>query len=286
MLACVCRSEFVARASPPKSAEAAPAPRLHHYLYGEPLSAAWQSALHVFQPPCVDPAVQTSCLLWVAVDGSCSPLHYDLSEGMIMQVCGQKQVVLIPPGLTTCYPHPIAHPHDRQSQLNDCKAPDLARFPDFAHATAFHTTLDAGDCLYIPYGWWHEITSEGESISITIRWDPYKEEVRKLMLAKHRLYKSMSSQTAAPSPATHGLAALAAAVTDQPPSAASKASADAVTATLTSLIGSHAPPVAAAAVMMDKASILQALFQSSDLPQPVANLLRDRMLQQEKESSV
>jgi hypothetical protein len=46
-----------------------------------------------------------------------------------------------------------------------------------------------------PYGWWHEFSSTAESVSITQRWNPYQDELRKFMIAKHRMQKMFSSQS-------------------------------------------------------------------------------------------
>jgi hypothetical protein len=48
-----------------------------------------------------------------------------------------------------CVPYPIRHAHDRQSQVNDCEAPDASRFSAFARLGAWQGVLRAGDLLYI-----------------------------------------------------------------------------------------------------------------------------------------
>ena len=43
-----------------------------------------------------------------------------------------------------------------------------AAFPRFAEANGYYTTLNPGDLLYIPYGWWHFLTSDTQpTISIS-----------------------------------------------------------------------------------------------------------------------
>lgn len=119
----------------------------------------------------------TSLLLWVAVNGSCSPLHYDLSEGVLVQVSGCKNITLFPP---TCYnelkPYPIDHPHDRQSTIKDISTVDVAGL------SGVRATVYKGEFLYIPFGWWHQVESYSECVSVSLRWNPYEESIRKLVL--------------------------------------------------------------------------------------------------------
>eukprot|EP00455_Lapot_gusevi_P036358 TRINITY_DN4042_c0_g2_i1.p1 TRINITY_DN4042_c0_g2~~TRINITY_DN4042_c0_g2_i1.p1 ORF type:complete len:197 (+),score=11.01 TRINITY_DN4042_c0_g2_i1:163-753(+) len=154
------------------------------YVYGEPLPSELSGHLPL---PDYLPAESTSSLLWVATCGSCSPLHYDLSEGVMLQIHGRKQFLLIPPtDLQACYPYPVAHPHDRQSRINDVHQPDLEKYPHFGNLAAVQATLEPGQLLYIPYGWWHQVESSGVNISVSYRWNPYEDALRVAALASRR----------------------------------------------------------------------------------------------------
>lgn len=127
------------------------------YLYGEPLPSELTDQFKPFK--LVEDHALTSSLLWVAVSGSVSPLHYDMNEGILVQVAGQKRFILWPPQLyESLYPHNVNHPHDRQSRLNCVHRPDLSLFPDFDKAGGIQGTINAGEFLYIPYGWWHHVS--------------------------------------------------------------------------------------------------------------------------------
>ena len=69
----------------------------------------------------------TSALLWVAAGPgkpSISPLHYDLSDGLILQLHGEKRLLLFEPGHTDImYPSRIDSPFDRQSMIDRAKRP-------------------------------------------------------------------------------------------------------------------------------------------------------------------
>jgi len=55
---------------------------------------------------------------WCA--GDVTPCHYDEQENFYAQIGGYKRVILFPPEQFEClYPHPVHHPHDRQTQVCD-----------------------------------------------------------------------------------------------------------------------------------------------------------------------
>ncbi|XP_023219801.1 hypoxia-inducible factor 1-alpha inhibitor-like isoform X1 [Centruroides sculpturatus] len=56
------------------------------------------------------------------------------------------------------YPHPVWHPHDRQSQV-DFDNPDFEKFPRFHEIRGQDAIIGPGDVLYIPMYWWHHVES-------------------------------------------------------------------------------------------------------------------------------
>lgn len=176
-------SEFVSRAKKDASFDPILCPEETYYLYGEPLPAPLKT---VFTDLPLLQSVRkqydlTSSLLWVAVNGSCSPLHYDLSEGVLAQIVGTKRVIMFPPS-AQLYPFPVVHAHDRQSSIPDVHKVDRRQFPLFDENLAVRGELKAGQVLYIPFGWWHQIESEGVNVSVSFRWNPFETSVRKLTL--------------------------------------------------------------------------------------------------------
>lgn len=101
----------------------------------------------------------TSNLLLIGLEGNITPVHYDEQENFFTQLSGYKRCILFSPDQFEClYPHPVAHPCDRQSQI-DFENPDFERFPKFENAEAYETVVGPGDVLYIPMYWWHQIES-------------------------------------------------------------------------------------------------------------------------------
>ncbi|XP_064457998.1 hypoxia-inducible factor 1-alpha inhibitor-like [Ornithodoros turicata] len=101
----------------------------------------------------------TSNLLLIASEGNITPAHYDEQQNLFGQLVGQKRFLLFAPEQFEClYPHPVWHPHDRQSQV-DFDHPDLERFPNFKKLCGYEAIINPGDVLYVPMYWWHQVES-------------------------------------------------------------------------------------------------------------------------------
>ena len=100
-----------------------------------------------------------------------------LARCFLRQARGTKRLLLFPPSATAdLYAYPPNHPLHRRSRV-DLYAPravTAARFPRFvsrALPTALDATLEEGDVLFLPPGWWHHIeTCSTLSFSIGCRY--------------------------------------------------------------------------------------------------------------------
>lgn len=111
--------------------------------------------------------------LWVGVGGHVTCLHCDPFDGILMQLSGIKQVVLFPPSqLSNLYPFPVTahlrHGLKRRASYSQVypDRPDFDTFPKFRAAwqQRYEVTLEPGDVLFIPVGWWHEVTALGKGV--------------------------------------------------------------------------------------------------------------------------
>ncbi len=106
--------------------------------------------------PTVEPRI------WIG-NATVTRAHYDLNHNIACVVAGRRRFHLFPPEqLVNLYPGPF----DRTIggvpvSMVDVENPDLARYPRFAEAQKVMLTaeLEAGDAIYIPYGWWHQVHS-------------------------------------------------------------------------------------------------------------------------------
>ncbi|CAG9854482.1 unnamed protein product [Phyllotreta striolata] len=101
----------------------------------------------------------TSNVLFVAMEGNVTPCHYDEQQNLFAQIAGYKRCILFAPDQFEClYPHPVYHPHDRQSMI-DFDRPDYTKYPKFKNVKGCETVVGPGDVLYIPIYWWHHVES-------------------------------------------------------------------------------------------------------------------------------
>jgi hypothetical protein len=109
-------------------------------------------------------------MLWIGPGGTFTPLHFDLTNNLLAQIVGTKHLVLLPPSETP----KLANTRHVFSDVHDVTDPDcLARYPQAETARQYEVTLNPGDLLYIPVGWWHQVVAEDFSVMQTytdFRW--------------------------------------------------------------------------------------------------------------------
>ena len=107
-----------------------------------------------------------------------TPLHYDSWPGLLFQTHGTKSVVMYSPGdIHNLYFKSQFAVGARWSKL-PCRSRETnpAEFPRFANATRYEGTLKAGDVLYVPPFWPHEMEALEFNISIPFRFKLSREE--------------------------------------------------------------------------------------------------------------
>lgn len=100
--------------------------------------------------------------LWFGPPGTVTPLHHDTSNILMAQIAGRKRIRMIP---ANQWPH-VYNNVGVFSDV-DIDSPDLARWPQFAGATILDVTLEPGEVLFIPVGWWHHVVSLCVSMTVS-----------------------------------------------------------------------------------------------------------------------
>jgi hypothetical protein len=109
-------------------------------------------------------------MMWIGPAGTFEPLRFELANQLLAQVAGSKRVVLAPPAEA----QRLYNQQGTHSAVRDMT--DEARlnlFPLARAARTYEVDLEAGDLLFVPIGWWHQVTALDFSVTLAhanFRW--------------------------------------------------------------------------------------------------------------------
>lgn len=117
-------------------------------------------------------------------------MHYDIDYANILHFHfhGKKQCILFPPSETK-YLYKVPHALISREDI-DFTNPDLVKFPALKEAKGFITELKHGETLYMPEGWWHQMTYLTAGFSMSLRATPrtltnFSKAVYNLIFMRH-----------------------------------------------------------------------------------------------------
>jgi hypothetical protein len=105
---------------------------------------------------------QGKVFLWFGPAGTVTPLHHDIMNILVAQICGRKRFRLISPEQT-----PYVYNEIGVYSRVDCKNPDYSRYPLFNNVKPLEVVLEPGDMLFLPVGWWHHVESLDVAIMLS-----------------------------------------------------------------------------------------------------------------------
>ncbi|XP_045703541.1 tRNA wybutosine-synthesizing protein 5 isoform X1 [Phyllostomus hastatus] len=91
--------------------------------------------------------------------------HYDVMDNFLIQVKGKKRVVLFSPRDAQ-----YLYLSGTKSEVLNIDNPDLAKYPLFSKARRYECSLKAGDVLFIPALWFHNVISEEFGVGVNVFW--------------------------------------------------------------------------------------------------------------------
>ncbi|MGH7289813.1 MAG: cupin-like domain-containing protein [Myxococcota bacterium] len=106
--------------------------------------------------------------MWIGKAGTVMPLHRDVPHNFHVHLSGRKRWLLFAPSARV-YPRGVFSGMPNFASV-DPEQPDYERFPRLRGATALGATLNAGETLFIPQGWWHHIRSLDNAVSMNFWW--------------------------------------------------------------------------------------------------------------------
>jgi len=115
--------------------------------------------------------------IWIGTAGTVA-CHYDTQDNLACVAAGRRRFTLYPPdAIGDLYVGPIDHTLAGQPvSLAAAAAPGDPRYPRFeaARRRALTVELAAGDALYLPKLWWHQVEAlEPFNILVNYWWDPF-----------------------------------------------------------------------------------------------------------------
>ncbi|APG61446.1 cupin [Christiangramia salexigens] len=117
-------------------------------------------------------------------------MHYDIDYANIMHFHfhGKKQCILFPPSESE-YLYKVPHALIAREDIN-FNDPDYDKFPVLRKARGYVTELDHGESLYMPEGYWHQMTYLTPGFSMSLRATPrtltnFSKAVYNLIFMRH-----------------------------------------------------------------------------------------------------
>ena len=108
-------------------------------------------------------------VMFLAGKGAKAQMHYDIDNADII-LChfGEKKKVRLFSPEQTPFMYHVPFSYSAYYEV-DFMNPDYEKYPALKHLHGVEATLEHGDALYIPPGWWHIVEYEGISYSLALR---------------------------------------------------------------------------------------------------------------------
>lgn len=128
--------------------------------------------------------------IWYGFGGHREPLHFDLQDGLLFQIKGNKKVVLYPPEQSkNLYPFSKKDAIGWWFSKVSVADRNYDEYPRKEAADQFSISfnLNEGEVLYIPCGWWHEIECDGDDTVCSVN-HFFSASVRRLFFRRAMIF--------------------------------------------------------------------------------------------------
>ncbi|XP_032229614.2 uncharacterized protein LOC5505291 isoform X2 [Nematostella vectensis] len=113
-------------------------------------------------------ALQDS-VLWFSSGGTKSHLHNDKVENINCLFSGEKVWFFV----DQIHSQDINMDHKEGDYCSaNVDKVDMYQYPFLQHIPWWQAHMHAGDCMYVPYGWAHQVTSSSRNVAVNIWWSP------------------------------------------------------------------------------------------------------------------
>lgn len=153
-----------------------------------------ENDIDIPRPAAEFPVEQNRVGIWIG-NRTTACCHYDTSDNLACCVVGKRRFTLFPSDqIANLYPGPLdLTPGGQALSMVDFANPDLDKYPNFpeAIANAQIAELEAGDALFLPSMWWHQVEGLSRFNILINYW--WSESARFTGAAMNVLYHAMLS---------------------------------------------------------------------------------------------
>jgi len=107
--------------------------------------------------------------------GTVSVLHVDAAENLLCLIDGKKELILMEPKYAIDTYMDEKTGKEWGASPIDVDAVDLIRFPNVLNTKYYIATLNAGDLIYIPHWWLHQVRSYDRNVAVNIQWNMWRQ---------------------------------------------------------------------------------------------------------------
>lgn len=150
-----------------------------YYVFQVPLDSFEKIGKKVNMSQYLPPDI-TAMNFWLSGPGNKTTIHYDLSDGFLVQLMGKKTVLVWNPSeYNLLQLNPLGSLNERESKIDLTSHKDVAL--TLANVPVSVHQLLPGQILFIPYGWSHYVLTESLSVSVNYWWTP--DEITRIKIA-------------------------------------------------------------------------------------------------------
>ncbi|XP_062506041.1 bifunctional peptidase and arginyl-hydroxylase JMJD5-like isoform X2 [Corticium candelabrum] len=110
-------------------------------------------------------------VIWFSGGDTKSLFHFDTVENLNCQISGFKHWFLIDKKVHKVH-EAINHMESDFSGV-DVDAVDMYQYPQFQDVPWWFAKIGPGDCVYVPYKWFHYVKSYERNLAVNIWWTPF-----------------------------------------------------------------------------------------------------------------
>ena len=118
--------------------------------------------------------------IWIGLPPTYTPLHKDPNPNLFLQLASSKRVRIFDPKVGAAIFRTVQQSisqsassvfrGDEMMMGPERDALDKAVWSESVAKHGYEATVDPGDALFIPTGWWHSFKSTGEDVNASVNW--------------------------------------------------------------------------------------------------------------------